>query len=245
MIDIPVICYSHSEYSDVWDIHFGQLNKNLPTSNKYLFTNDVNRDISDDIKVILYDDKLSYSKRVLSCLEQLEDDIVLFQHEDMILYDGVEVNKLNSIIDFLKEYDIDYVKLIKGGHNDDIKLENMPIDNLYYIPHRDLSFAIQPTLWKIDKLKDICKNAEQSSLVGNVAVGNFELSASEYINNSDIKGLYWYSGEKKRGMYHWDSKIYPYGNMIFKGKWVYSEYDEELVRLHKEYNIEKNIRGTI
>ncbi len=45
-------------------------------------------------------------------------------------------------------------------------------------------------------------------------------------------------------MHHWDSSLYPYGNMIFKGKWVYSEYGKELSELHKKYGIDKNNRGT-
>jgi len=31
--------------------------------------------------------------------------------------------------------------------------------------------------------------------------------------------------------------------MIFKGKWVYSEYNKELNNLHEEYKIDKNNRG--
>ena len=45
-------------------------------------------------------------------------------------------------------------------------------------------------------------------------------------------------------MSHWDSKVYPYvATAIVKGKWNYSEYESELSSLHKEYNVDKNIRG--
>jgi hypothetical protein len=68
-------------------------------------------------------------------------------------------------------------------------------------------------------------------------------NASGYVNNSGIQGLYWFNNEDKRGQYHWDSSVYPHGNMIFKGEWVYSEYDKELNNLHEEYKIDKNNRG--
>ena len=150
MNSIPIICYSHSTYSDVWDIFFGQLEKYFPNNKKYLFTDSVVKDIPKDVEVILYDDKLSYSKRLSSCLSKLEEDIVLFHHEDMILYDKPNVEKLNELYNFLKTYEIDYIKLLKGGHDFDVPLDNMPVDNLYWIPHdgKKLSFAIQPTIWK-------------------------------------------------------------------------------------------------
>ena len=75
-----------------------------------------------------------------------------------------------SIYSFLKVMkDKLYQKTIDYSKNDWESVKRIEkthlsmIDNLYYIHHRDLSFAIQPTLWKIDKLKDICKNAEQSN----------------------------------------------------------------------------------
>ncbi len=240
-----IICYSHSSYSDLWDMFFGQVDKYLPNTKKYLFTDSVNRKLPSDIHVVEYNDFDSYSDRVAFCLKEVEEDICLFHHEDMILYDEPNINQLNEMTKFVSEYNIDYIKLLKGGHEGDIKLEDMPIENLYWIPHTSdkLSFAIQPTIWKTKKLLEVYKNATPSNLVGNVAVGNFEINASDYVNSSGIQGLYWFNNEDKRGQHHWDSSVYPHGNMIFKGKWVYSEYDKELNNLHEEYKIDKNNRG--
>jgi len=245
--NVAFICYSHSEYSDVWDMFFGQLNKYFPNVNKYLFTNNVNRDIPNDINIILYDDKLSYSERVSSCLSKINEKICLFHHEDMILYSKPNKNNLNKLINLILEYDVDYVKLLKGGHNEDILLEDMPLKTLFYIPHNmsKLSFAIQPTLWKTNQLLDVYTNSTIVNVTGNQAIGNFELQASKYVNNSDFKGFYWYNNEKKRGMHHYNSSVYPHGNFISKGKWVYSEYKNELILLHKTYNIDKDLRGVV
>jgi hypothetical protein len=244
--NIAFICYSHSEYSDVWDMFFGQLDKYLPNIKKYLFTDKVNKIIADDINVITYDDKLSYSDRVSYCLSSIDEEICLFHHEDMVLYNSPDLESLNKLYELLINYNIDYIKLLKGGHIEDIKLEDIPINSLYYIPHTGykLSFAIQPTLWKVNKLLEVYKNSSTTTLTGNKAAGNFELSASDYINNSDILGLYWFNNETKRGAHHYNSSVYPHGNFISKGKWVYSEYNE-LEELHNKYNINKNIRGTV
>jgi len=170
----------------------------------------------------------------------------LFHHEDMVLYNAPNIENLNKLHELLINYNVDYIKLLKGGHTEDIKLEDIPINSLYYIPHigYKLSFAIQPTLWKVDKLLEVYKNSLTTSLTGNQAAGNFELSASDYINNSNMIGLYWFNNETKRGAHHYNSSVYPHGNFISKGKWVYSEYNE-LTKLHEEYNVDKNIRGIV
>ena len=82
-------------------------------------------------------------------------------------------------------------------------------------------------------------------MTGIAAIGNFELQASNYLNSIDTIGFFWYDNEDKRGTHHYNSSVYPHGNFISKGKWVYSEYNNELTKLHKEYNIDKNIRGTV
>ena len=50
--------------------------------------------------------------------------------------------------------------------------------------------------------------------------------------------------EKKRGIYHYDSPVFPYiATAINKGKWNMTEYYKELDLLFKEYNINPFNRG--
>jgi hypothetical protein len=50
--------------------------------------------------------------------------------------------------------------------------------------------------------------------------------------------------EQKRGLAHWDSKAYPHGNMIYKGKWTCNEYSTEIKTLCDEYGVDFQKRGT-
>ena len=51
-------------------------------------------------------------------------------------------------------------------------------------------------------------------------------------------------GERKRGMYHCDSIVFPYiATAINKGKWNYNEYQKELDILFLEYNMNPFERG--
>jgi hypothetical protein len=56
--------------------------------------------------------------------------------------------------------------------------------------------------------------------------------------------LYYYNEEKKRGLNHYDSSIYPYiATALVRGKWNLSEYNFELKPLLEKYKIEINLRG--
>jgi hypothetical protein len=157
----------------------------------------------------------------------------------MVLYDKPNLIKIEDLYNFLSEYKVDYIKLLKGGHVQDIPLDKMPIDNLFWIPHTNLSYTNQPTIWKMDSLKLVFEKTP------NTSIRDFEIKASNYVNTSNLLGLYWHAGEEKRGLYHWDSSVYPFGGMISKGKWVYSEYNKELTYLHKKYDVDKTLRGVI
>jgi hypothetical protein len=54
-----------------------------------------------------------------------------------------------------------------------------------------------------------------------------------------------FPNESQRGIAHWNSSVYPHGNMIFKGKWTYSEYKKEIDILCEKYSIQKETRGVI
>ena len=60
----------------------------------------------------------------------------------------------------------------------------------------------------------------------------------------NMKGLYHYDNENKRGGNHYDSNVYPYiATALVRGKWNINEYPNELGNILKNYNIEINKRG--
>tara|TARA_R100001509_G_scaffold134071_1_gene87622 strand:- start:1045 stop:1776 length:732 start_codon:yes stop_codon:yes gene_type:complete len=242
LTNIAFICYSHSSYSDLWDMFFGQVSKFLPGVKKYLFVDSLPKHVDDDITVITYDDSECYATRVKNCLSKVSEDLCFYNHEDFIIYDTPKVDKLNELIELVSSKNIDYVKLLRGDcHNgyDNIALKHIPIDNLYYIPHTGLSFTIQPSIFRVSDLSEIMINCSDSG------VHQIEESGSSYVNNSNLHGLFWYAGENKRGSHHWDSSVYPHGGMISKGKWCASIYKNELDELSCRYGIDLNKRGVV
>ena len=141
---IPIVFYSHSDYSDVWAPMISQTHKYLKQYKKYLFTDKLKGDhlLDNSWNVILYDDSLRYQDRVLSCLKKVKEEIIFFHHEDMFLYDNPDETKLKEIINLVTKGEIDIVKLIRASYNqDDVLLRNTTHENIYENP-KNLNFAI-------------------------------------------------------------------------------------------------------
>ncbi len=83
---MKILLYTHSDYSWVWKYWHQQTDKFLQDFDKICLLNS-NSSFRDDYLVIKYNDELTYKNRILSCLNDIDDDeIVLFCHEDMFLY---------------------------------------------------------------------------------------------------------------------------------------------------------------
>lgn len=237
MKDVAIIVFTHTNYSDVWPLFFGQAEKYLKGFKKYLFTNAVTDAIPEDYITILYNEGDKYQHRFRSCLRQVPEDIVILHHEDMPLYAEPDYSTLHQYVGIVRHTDITSIKLLMGGEIHGTRSTQHP--NLYEIPlTSEWLFSIQPTIWKKESLLDIY----------NITPGNtiweFELWAQGVSKVRKQKNLYHYDNEPQRGMYHWDSNVYPYiATAVSKGMWVLSEYPEELGALLKEYNINPAIRG--
>ena len=73
-----------------------------------------------------------------------------------------------------------------------------------------------------------------------------EDSAFSFIRFMNMQGLFCYYGEDKRGLYHYDSKVFPHiSTALVKGRWNMSEYPQEMTELIKEYKINIMNRGWV
>jgi hypothetical protein len=226
------VFYSHFDYSDIWPVLFGQCEKYLGDQKKVLFTN--KGTAPDGWEVITYDDSLPYQQRVTSCLNKLETNHLVFSHEDMFLYDVPDLSKLKEFQKVLGN--VNFIKLLRGGYVDEL-IDAPEHEDLLVAP-LDMVFTIQPTLCS---KSDLIKMYDQTP---GDSIWEFESNTK---NTSLIHGMsgrmVYKKGDKKRGMYHYDSCIYPYiATAVVKGKWYTSDYPE-LLSILADYNINVNQRG--
>jgi len=241
--DIALIVYSHTDYSDIWPMFFGQAEKFLKKfKKKYLFVNEEIEGIPKDFKVCLYSDSDCYRDRIAMCCDQIEEDFLIFQHEDMPLISepAVEILENWSVI-LENEENFDFVKLLRGGvpEGQTEKFDDGEIIGyLNIIPKTaDYIFAIQPTLWKTETFQQIHEECSGET------IWEFENRTQEFCRLQGINGLFSWFDEPKRGKYHYDSEVWPFvATAVTKGKWN-SEYKEELMKLMEEFGINPEIRG--
>lgn len=235
------IVYTHSDYSDVWPAFFGQLGKHLgPFKSNYVFVDRFCEGIPRHFQQIIYDDKKSYTHRLKDCLEKVTENVILFQHEDMILHSTPRAAELVKLIDELDESAprFDAAKLVSGG-----TFLHLPISG-----HREFRkiwrlspwiFSIQPTLWRKSSFEHLVALHEGQT------IWEFETKAQKSVRKLRLRTISPKRSKNKRGRYHWDNPIYPViSTAISKGKWVFSEYESELRPILSRYGIDPSVRGT-
>ena len=228
---MKILLYTHSDYSWVWEYWHKQTDKFLNVFEKICLLNS-NSLFREDYLVIKYDDKLTYKNRILSCLDNIDDDeIVLFCHEDMFLYKKPNFEIIDEYINLIKSGNCELIKLVRAFEN----LDKSNIhDKLFKNPDRQL-FSIQPTLIKIKTLKYIYKTVPGDN------IWEFEANTTkEYLKDLISLCSFDLNQDKKRGKFHYDSSVYPYiCTAVIKGKWNFKEYKKELYEIfyNKKFNI--------
>jgi len=228
---MKILLYTHSDYSWVWKFWHQQTDKFLNDYEKICLVN-TNSFFREDYQIIKYDDKYTYKDRILSCLDQIDDEeIVIFCHEDMFLYKKPDFITINQYIDLINNEKCSLIKLIRAF--EDLKKTNLH-EKLFINPDKQL-FSIQPTLIKIKTLKYIYKTVPGNN------IWEFEANTSrKYLNNLISLCSFDVNFDKKRGKFHYDSSIYPYiCTAVIKGKWNFKEYKKELYEIfyNKKFNI--------
>ena len=237
----PLVYYSHTDYSDVWPLMFSQVDKYFPTHQKYLFSDNATADLeSPNWTLIKYDDGLKYQQRMVHCLRQVPEEVILFHHEDMFLYDVPLYQNLNEIAESIKGGEIDIVKLICASYQE-VTFRN--ITKLSYVFENpvNLKFAIQPSLCNKKTLEMVYDKT------GGDTIWQFEAFATQTCSYFNVKTAMTYlPQDQKRGAFHWDSTVYPYfATAIIKGKWNFTDYEASLKALLEEKKIDYSIRGVV
>jgi hypothetical protein len=227
-IELPIVVYTHTDMKDVWPMFFGQLKKYISDRKVYVAVNEDDTQLSDYIRII-YDDSKLYTERWKDILPQIAEEVILFLHEDMILFDNIKFDVIKKYFNYIANNDANSIKLILAGESfNSSDLDNTLVYNEYS------KFSIQPTIVKKETFLSILEST------GALNIWNFEQAVLATGRDYMVR----IGGEKKRGLYHYDSLVFPYiATAINKGKWNYNEYQKELDTLFTEYQINPFERG--
>jgi uncharacterized protein YjbK len=153
-----LVCYSHSEYSDILQVQSDFLQA-IPYQKVVLLDKPTQLPFT---KTILYDDTLKFTKKVYTTVSQLEDEYILFYHDNDIILQ-MNTTDIEKMLTIMKEQNIDRIDLkhysadTKGivvGQTYEIN-PNISICLYDKSSRYDFTYNVQPSLWKRSALLDI------------------------------------------------------------------------------------------
>jgi|GEM_PF-4929203 len=251
MNNIALIINTISTNSDIWEMFFKQLQKHAPHElfdKKYVFVDKSDKELPPGYEVVYYDTDTKYQEQFTSCIGDVSEKYCVYISEDYILYENIRA-------DLIKEYStildnnptISFIRFMKGGivdvgfppyrhYKDLFELSNV-------LPY---FYTNQAALWRTRDLEKIHHDGPNLHIGNEDWENSFEFQATKTCQELGIKGLYCYYNEKKRGLYHYDTIVFPHiSTALIKGKWNVSEYPVELGELLKVYNIDTSTRGEV
>ena len=222
-VNLPIVVYTHTDMKDIWPMFFGQFKKYLNDVKVYVAINKTDDTIPSDYIQLVYDDSKVYTDRWKEILPKIEEEIILFLHEDMILFDAPKLDVIEKYHKYILDNQANSIKLILAGDNfSEADFDKTLVYNEYS------KFSIQPTIVK----KEVFLSTIKST--GSLNIWNFEQAVIGTGRDYMVR----IGGERKRGLYHYDSLVFPYiATAINKGKWNYNEYQKELDELFTQYEI--------
>ena len=242
MKDLCLVINTFSKYADVWPIFFDSLEEHLPALKRYVFVDEGEPDSKS--VTVYYDETKLFRTQFLDCIKEVSEEYCIFISEDYILYDAPRmdlIEKYKKVLDEDKE--LSFVRFAKGiefyesnyrDHNDLYVLSNL-------FPY---FYSQTAALWRTRDLEKIFLHSGEAHIANKDYENSFEWRATEVCQRLNIQGLFCYNGEDKRGIYHYDSAVFPYvATALVKGKWNLSEYEKELGPLLEKYDIDLSTRG--
>lgn len=179
---INYIVYSHTSYLDILKI---QTDHMIDRGHLTLFINKNDLDLKSIYKeyhrVIFYDDNDTYAKRLLSCIQKIDDPYFLLIHDIDILID-VDSEEIENFYCFLKHHNYDRIDLKHTRNTDSSKIIRIhhsdkpsewfesEIKNYYYGDYlikqdnpQDFIYNVNPSIWKRETLINILENFQHKT----------------------------------------------------------------------------------
>jgi hypothetical protein len=243
-IEFSYVIYSHSSFSDCWDMAIKQAKECLPSNCKKIYLISDNSEETfklfssfredDQVKLLTYENEEKYTNRLIKAFTEVGKnfDFIYFVHEDMPLVSKVNQVYLNSLLHYMNNSNEYYIKLVDTSYVD--KKEDHDSFPSLVKNYGGYSFSIQASLLKPDFLCEFLANFDED------IYGMEKVCIESNLRFSAVKG------NIKIGKYLLKNDYFPHiSTAISKGKWVTSEWNEEINFLSKKYSIDLSVRGEV
>ena len=235
--DIIILLYSHTDYHDVLVACIGRINKYFPSAKLCLCINNKNLivDACNNVKfnyIHEYDEKLTLYSRIIPLLSIIKENYLIFNMDNNILIDYVDISLLSNSIKTIKQNNIDQLRFSCSGEPF-VPDASLVKDNMFRI-EKQYYMSVQPAIWKRESILDIATNfkehqyrCSECSEIQSYVCNKYISFCSLTVN--DIKV------EHQKTV----SKIYPVYHVITYGRWILEdEYSMKVIKnISSEFNI--------
>lgn len=239
-MDVTFLFYSHSDYSDLWEVLKDTTSKLIP--NKYKRLVAVNGNSSTEPagfdNILTYDDSLNYSDKVLSLINQITTEYVAFIHDNDLMTSFSD-DIFKDLLAIIKANSIDRCIFGIIGHN------NGTIHHTHFnlvdskntkTPHFRIPYDVGPSVWRVQAFKNAL------TVVPNTSYRDIEDSAIQNYCTEHLN-IYGFANDNAKRPYYVIGRPFPepfqFLHMFVRGKmyesYVYMEQEENFKHIVTKY----------
>jgi hypothetical protein len=225
MTNIPILVYTHSEYSFLWKAAIPLLQKYAKGFPIIWCCDKLDYTLPPDWTLYKYDPSDIWSARIKGCLEQIDSEYLIYLQEDWLLIDELSSERIDFCIEFMKDYGSEFFMSSINNATDDFKdVDGYRIGSMY-------CHYFQPAIWKKGLLYELAclnipMNMNESEIAYNITKGRRCLGIFDTLYERDMTTR---------------SFFFPHMHAINKGKWTFLKYPT-LKALVEAYGIDTSTR---
>ena len=238
-INVPIVVYTHSDYEFIWKAIFSLLKKYSNNIDIHIFINDNNPyDLNNyydlyNLKIHYYNDTLCWTYRVGKCLNEINDEYLLFIHEDWLPINDISKNILSTMANFMKSMNSGY--LLSYSHiSITSKYDGIftGYEDYYYYP--ESAHIFQPAIWNTRIFKEFCDNLKKNKNQ------NEDIDCLNFMSNKNCYSVQ--NIKTVTSLRTTNSLMFPHMHALSEGLWNFKKYPT-LKKFLEEFGIETNTRG--
>ena len=247
METLTVLCFCHSEYSEIWEAYFESLQKTMPTVQTVMAVNsksfaDVFFSVHPHLKpdmILEYNEQESIPHRLLKILPQLKTEFVLYLSDNNLLT-HVDHASLGKILVWLHEKNYDTIQFVGGPETYGFETID---DAIVVKPSYDsYPFSFLPSVWRVTSFYYMM------GLFQNSSYRSIELDVQPFLRASMKCFRPACLGPTKIcNLYNKMEPYFQFMHVLGSRKWANPEqlcdFQEEFWSMIKKYKIDLSVKG--
>jgi hypothetical protein len=240
MSKISILVYTHSEYSFMWKPICELLKKYVTNIDiHWLFEESADNQLV-NLYVPLewykhtYNENMIWTKRVLKALNEINDDYILFLHEDWLPINYIKLDVLNKMITFMKNQKCGF--LLSYSHISRTSTQEGIFTGFKdYFYYSEDNHIFQPAIWNKNVFIEFC------SVLNKSKHQNEDRECLDFMKSKNCWSVQ--NRETVTTFRTTNSLLFPHMHALSEGLWNFKKYPTLKVFL-ESFDVDTNTRGT-